>query len=748
MSLRTKLVIEGDAEGAKKAAQDAQRAMGDTQRRTRDYQRGAMGAARQGGLLAAANDNVATSFRNAAGSIAIIHGPLGGVASRFSAAATLAGRLGVAGGALAVGIGAATFAAQRGVRAFSDYDRQLRTSTALVSATGLAAGRTADDIERLSREIGLGTLAATNEVRQAAGQLLTFRSIAGETFDRTMRAAQDLAAVGFGSVSSSAVQLGKALEDPIQGISALNRSGITFSATQREQIRNFVETGRVAEAQRLILAQVEKQVGGAGLAAAGGLAGAFDSLTEQAGRWFELVGQRTADVIRLRNGLLGLADAIGVMNERMEAVGTVGGRLSLARQELQQLIDMQERAAAPDAFEEQMRGIAGRDPRASAFEDRAQAQRAARIEQLREEIRELERFNRVQQRIERSQAAEGIARARAEQRQGLIDSEIDKLRQEAESLGRSELANLQLQAVRRAGVALDSEAGQQIAELVRHNYELAEAQRQATAAGEDAQRRHEAGRQAVRDLITDLDRELEILRETDPVQREMIRLRDEMAFATSREIDQIREKIGALEEEREAQRAVEAEMAFRRSMVEGVIGDMRRALRDGQLSWETLGDVALNVLDRMIDKMQNEFLDAVFKVNNAGGSGGGFWDILSRLFGGMFGGSSNSGLVPGPFPPPPSSASSAAALPMTASAPPVSSAGAARGMAGDLTLRFDIQNHSQSQVEMGTPRQQGDEIVMPMMIKEIENAMAASVQGNGPLGKAVQHTFNLDRVTR
>ena len=104
-----------------------------------------------------------------------------------------------------------------------------------------------------------------------------------------MRAAQDLAAVGFGSVQSAAVQLGKALEDPEQGLSALRRVGVSFSESQRDLIKTLVDTGQTLEAQQVILRAVEQQVGGAGAAQASGLSGAVHRLSEA---WEELARER------------------------------------------------------------------------------------------------------------------------------------------------------------------------------------------------------------------------------------------------------------------------------------------------------------------------------------------------------------------------------------------------------------------------------------------------------------------------
>jgi hypothetical protein len=75
-------------------------------------------------------------------------------------------------------------------------------------------------------------------------------------------AAVDMAAAGFGEAETNAVQLGKALNDPIKGITALTRSGITFTAEEKELIKTLVESGKTLEAQDMILTAIEKQVGG------------------------------------------------------------------------------------------------------------------------------------------------------------------------------------------------------------------------------------------------------------------------------------------------------------------------------------------------------------------------------------------------------------------------------------------------------------------------------------------------------
>jgi hypothetical protein len=142
-----------------------------------------------------------------------------------------------------------------------------------------------------SQEFLLGVDADVIKATQA--KLLTFRNLtktAGElggSFDRATKAAIDMAAAGFGSAESNATQLGKALNDPIKGITALNRAGIQFTEDQKELIQSLVDSGRVLEAQDLILKEIESQVGGTAAATAT----ASEKMTLAFGAVQEAVGQ-------------------------------------------------------------------------------------------------------------------------------------------------------------------------------------------------------------------------------------------------------------------------------------------------------------------------------------------------------------------------------------------------------------------------------------------------------------------------
>lgn len=142
-----------------------------------------------------------------------------------------------------------------------------------------------------SQEFSLGVDADVIKATQA--KLLTFRNLTktagtmGGAFDRATKAAIDMAAAGFGTAESNATQLGKALNDPIKGITALNRAGIQFTEDQKALIQSLVDSGKMLEAQDLILSEIESQVGGTAAATATAserMTLAFGAIQEELGK--------------------------------------------------------------------------------------------------------------------------------------------------------------------------------------------------------------------------------------------------------------------------------------------------------------------------------------------------------------------------------------------------------------------------------------------------------------------------------
>ena len=220
-------------------------------------------------------------FRRASQSIAAIQGPLGPVAGRLTSLGTIIGNVGIKTAVATLSVAALVFGLGKAVSAGAKAERQFKRLEGILKATGGAAGLSLLDIESLAQEIGVNTLASTQEIRDAAGVLLTFKSITGDTFREALRLSQDLAEIGFGSAKSAAMQLGKALEEPEVGLSALRRVGVSFNEEQKQQIKTFDFLGEKVKAQTVLLGALKGQVEDAGKNAAGGLAGALDTLNEQ-----------------------------------------------------------------------------------------------------------------------------------------------------------------------------------------------------------------------------------------------------------------------------------------------------------------------------------------------------------------------------------------------------------------------------------------------------------------------------------
>ncbi|MFF2320225.1 phage tail length tape measure family protein [Agrobacterium sp. NPDC058088] len=87
----------------------------------------------------------------------------------------------------------------------------------------------------------------------------------------------------------------------------------------------------------------------------------------------------------------------------------------------------------------------------------------------------------------------------------------------------------------------------------------------------------------------------------------------------------------------EATKRAQEAVAFAKQTTAGFLNELRNGLRNGETFWESFGNAALSVLDRITDKLLNDVLDALFKVGGAG-SGGGGGGFLSSLFSGLFGG--------------------------------------------------------------------------------------------------------------
>ena len=145
----------------------------------------------------------------------------------------------------------------------------------VLTATGHAAGFTAGQLKKMAAELQKVTRFGDETTLAAQAILATFRNVNGEAFTRTIELAMDLSEVLGTDLRSATIQLGKALNDPIVGLTALQRSGITFSEAQKDMIRGMVESGQLMEAQGVILEELDRQFGGVAKTVGGTWVGAL-----------------------------------------------------------------------------------------------------------------------------------------------------------------------------------------------------------------------------------------------------------------------------------------------------------------------------------------------------------------------------------------------------------------------------------------------------------------------------------------
>lgn len=161
---------------------------------------------------------------------------------------------------------------------------------AVLKSTGNAAGFTAKEILDYSASLQKMTTFNDEAITGAQNLLLTFTNIKGPIFKEATATILDMSQALGQDLKSSAIQLGKALNDPIQGITALSRVGVSFTDKQKDLIQSLVDSGKTMEAQKIILKELNVEFGGSAAAAAGTFAGKIEQLKNAFDDFKETIG--------------------------------------------------------------------------------------------------------------------------------------------------------------------------------------------------------------------------------------------------------------------------------------------------------------------------------------------------------------------------------------------------------------------------------------------------------------------------
>jgi len=111
-------------------------------------------------------------------------------------------------------------------------------------------------------------LAGFTKVRNEAGR-------GNDVFNQATKAALNMSVALGTDMQGATIKIGKALQDPVKGLAALSKAGVSFTDSQKKQIEQMVKSGNAMGAQKIILKQLETRFGGAAKAAGTGFAGAW-----------------------------------------------------------------------------------------------------------------------------------------------------------------------------------------------------------------------------------------------------------------------------------------------------------------------------------------------------------------------------------------------------------------------------------------------------------------------------------------
>jgi hypothetical protein len=192
------------------------------------------------------------------------------------------------------------------VQATSTAQASLAQLEAAVKSTGGAAGFSVPELVDMSAELQRTTTFGDEAIQAMQSLLLTFTQIKGPEFKGASLAIADMATRMGTDLKSAAIQVGKALNDPVLGASALAKSGIQLSESQKTAIKTMVELGDVAGAQQIILKELETQFGGSAAAARKTFGGAIEAVKNAFG-----------DLLEADRGLPG---AVAALNEMADVL--------------------------------------------------------------------------------------------------------------------------------------------------------------------------------------------------------------------------------------------------------------------------------------------------------------------------------------------------------------------------------------------------------------------------------------------
>ncbi|WP_141690652.1 phage tail length tape measure family protein [Dehalobacter sp. TeCB1] len=279
------------------------------------------------------NDKGFTSgMLNAEGNVDKFQGKLGSMTSFLKT--SLIGGLAAAGAAIGGLI-------VSGVKDASEAEEKVKQLEAVLKSTGQAAGVTKDQALGLADAFEKTTKFAAEQTLEGENLLLTFTNIGKDVFPQVTETMLNMSQALGQDTKNSAIQLGKALNDPINGVTALSRVGVSFTEEQKNQIKTLQESGNVMGAQKVILAELTKEFGGSAAAAGQTFSGQMEITNNMLGQVSESIGVKLMPYLMkflqfVQSNMPAIQSVVGTVFSAIETAFTgVGTNISELIQSLQ-----------------------------------------------------------------------------------------------------------------------------------------------------------------------------------------------------------------------------------------------------------------------------------------------------------------------------------------------------------------------------------------------------------------------------
>lgn len=234
---------------------------------------------------------------------------------------------------LAVATGAAAALVAGAIKAAGESEKIVAQTMAVVKSTGAAAGRSVEQVGALATELSRLSGIDDEVVQSGENVLLTFTNIKGTSFDGATKSALNMSVALGTDMASASMVVGKALNDPIAGMSKLSKVGVTFTEQQKAQVAAMMKAGDVAGAQAVIIAELNKEYGGSAEAFGNTFMGAVGKAKTSLGNLQEMLGSAFLPVAtkvfgKVSSLLNGIGDSPAFAAALTNVTGFISGLLA------------------------------------------------------------------------------------------------------------------------------------------------------------------------------------------------------------------------------------------------------------------------------------------------------------------------------------------------------------------------------------------------------------------------------------